>query len=88
MGPRRIMFVLAAVAVCVLFLGASDTPGSPKDVTFNRDVAPIIFKNCAVCHRLNDIAPMSLLTYKEVFPWARAIRGEVVERKKIGRAHV
>src|SRR6476661_5111769 len=81
MGPRRIMFVPAAAAVCVLFLGASDTPGSPKDVTFNRDVAPILYKNCVVCHRPNDIAPMSLITYKDVFPWARLIRGEVLERK-------
>jgi mono/diheme cytochrome c family protein len=82
MSPRRIMFLLAAMAVSVLFLAAGDeSPGSPKEVTFSRDVAPIIFKNCVVCHRPNDIAPMSLLTYKEAFPWARAIRGDVVERK-------
>jgi mono/diheme cytochrome c family protein len=82
MGPRRVMFLLAALTASVLLLGASDEgPGSPKEVTFNRDVAPILFKNCVVCHRPNDIAPMPLLTYKEVFPWARAIRGEVVERK-------
>ena len=67
MGPRRTMFVLVALAAFgALFLGASnDSPGPPKEVTFNRDVAPIFFKNCVVCHRPNDIAPMSLMTYKD-----------------------
>jgi mono/diheme cytochrome c family protein len=66
MDPRRIMFVLLAVALSGLFVGASnETVSPPKEVTFNRDVAPIFFKNCVVCHRPNDIAPMSLMTYKE-----------------------
>jgi len=42
-----------------------------KDVTYSKDVAPILFKSCAVCHHPNDIAPMSLMTYKEVRPWRR-----------------
>jgi hypothetical protein len=52
-----------------------------KDVpTFNRDVSPIIFKNCAGCHRPGEIAPMSLLTYEDARPWAKAIRDEVSAR--------
>ena len=51
-----------------------------KDVpTFSKDVAPIIFKNCAGCHRPGEIAPMSLLTYEDARPWAKAIRDEVRE---------
>ena len=50
-------------------------------VTFNRDIAPILYHNCTVCHHPNDIAPMSLLTYKEARPWAAAIRQAVVQRK-------
>ena len=53
----------------------------PKEVNFNRDVASILFKNCVVCHRPNDIAPMSLLTYKDARPWARSIREAVVQRR-------
>lgn len=45
--------------------------------TFARDVAPILYKNCVECHRPGQIAPMSLLTYAETRPWARAIRDEV-----------
>jgi mono/diheme cytochrome c family protein len=106
MVPRRIVFVLVALAFCGLFLRAaqqSSTPpaqqspspaGSaasappsqetstpPKEVTYNRDVAPILYKNCVVCHRPNDIAPMSLLTYKDTRPWAGLIREAVVNRK-------
>jgi hypothetical protein len=45
--------------------------------TFTRDVAPILFKNCAGCHRPGEIAPMSFLAYEDVRPWAKAIRDEV-----------
>src|SRR5580693_10768475 len=85
MIPRRIVLVLVAAAFCGLFLGAgqdnASQPNSPKEVTYNRDVAPILYKNCVVCHRPNDIAPMSLLTYKDTRPWGRAIREAVVQRK-------
>ena len=45
--------------------------------TFNKDVAPIVFNNCANCHRPNQVAPMSLMSYREVRPWARAIKTKV-----------
>lgn len=82
MASRRIVLVLGAVALCALFLGAGqENPSPPKEVTYNRDVAPILYKNCVVCHRPNDIAPMSLMTYKDTRPWTRAIRDAVVQRK-------
>ncbi len=42
--------------------------------TFTKDVAPIVYKNCATCHRPGEPAPMSLLTYKDARPWAKSIR--------------
>jgi hypothetical protein len=49
-----------------------------KDVpTFTKEVAPILYKNCASCHRPGEIGPMSLLTYAEARPWAKSIRDEV-----------
>jgi hypothetical protein len=50
---------------------AADAP------TFSKDVAPILYKNCTNCHRPGEIAPMSLLTYKDARPWARSIREKV-----------
>jgi hypothetical protein len=51
------------------------------EVTFSRDVAPILYKRCVTCHRPGDIAPMSLLTYKDARPWAAAIKEAVLSRK-------
>src|ERR1700757_1919941 len=45
--------------------------------TFSKDVAPIINKNCASCHRPGDIGPMPLLNYEQVRPWAKSIREKV-----------
>src|SRR5450755_1881740 len=60
--------------------------GAPRDVaprpaadapTFSKDVAPILYKNCTNCHRPGEIAPMSLLTYKDARPWAKSMREKV-----------
>ena len=42
----------------------------PASVTFNRDIAPILFEHCARCHRPGEVTPFSVLTYQEVQPWA------------------
>jgi mono/diheme cytochrome c family protein len=54
---------------------------SAKEVTFTKDVAPIFFKNCAQCHRPDDIAPFSVLSYKDTRPWAKSIKEQVVKRE-------
>src|SRR3989442_13135287 len=69
------------LAACVFGLSTSSASSPVKEVTFNKDVAPIIYKNCAECHRANDIAPMALMTYKEARPWARSIREKVLTRE-------
>jgi hypothetical protein len=51
------------------------------EVTFTHDVAPVLYKRCAACHHANDIAPMSLLTYEDARPWAKAIREAVLSRQ-------
>jgi hypothetical protein len=76
--------VTAVVLLAACFFTFSETSAnSPvkKQVTFSKDVAPILFKNCAECHRPNDIAPMSLITYKETRAWARSIKEKVVTRE-------
>ncbi|MFL6216502.1 MAG: DUF3471 domain-containing protein [Blastocatellia bacterium] len=64
--------------------GDGNETGSGKParvVTFSKEIAPILYKNCVVCHHPNDLAPMSLLTYKEARPWARSIKEKVVNRE-------
>ena len=70
---------LPALALAVSSVNASDR--AAKRVTYTKDVAPIFYKNCATCHRPNDLAPMSLLTYKDARPWARSIREKVANRE-------
>jgi mono/diheme cytochrome c family protein len=57
------------------------SPASLEGVSFNKDVLPIFQKNCQVCHRPGEAAPMSLLTYESTRPWAKAIKQAVVNRK-------
>jgi len=45
--------------------------------TFAKDIAPIVYQHCASCHRKGEIAPMQLLSYEEVRPWAASIREQV-----------
>jgi mono/diheme cytochrome c family protein len=68
-------FVMALVGPSTAGAGTRD--GS---ATFTRDVAPILYKHCVECHRPTMFAPMSLLTYEDARPWARAIRQRVAER--------
>ena len=70
--------LVLAVAAAVRLTAARAAGSTP---TFNKDVAPIIFNNCVSCHRPDQIAPMSLTSYKEARPWARAIKDKVTKRQ-------
>jgi mono/diheme cytochrome c family protein len=73
--------ILAAAFFVVPSSNADGLRKSKASVTFNKDVAPILFKSCAECHRPGEVAPMSLLSYKDARPWARSIREKVVSRE-------
>jgi len=63
-----------AIVVAPLALRAErQAPAAAAEVTFTRDIAPILQRSCENCHRPEGVAPMSLQTYEEVRPWARAI---------------
>jgi mono/diheme cytochrome c family protein len=59
--------------------GASEK--SSAAVTFSKDVAPIIFNNCVVCHQPGETAPMAFMNYRQVRPWAKSIREVVINRE-------
>jgi hypothetical protein len=52
-----------------------------RQVTFTKDVAPILQRSCVACHRPGEMAPMSLMTYEDVRPWARAVKTRVAARE-------
>jgi len=77
----RRVFTVAASAVVLAVLGAvapfalrAAPAGVSGEVTFSKDIAPILQRSCQNCHRPDGVAPMSLVTYDEVRPYARAIK--------------
>jgi len=58
----------------MLWAGSGTSLAAASVPTFSKDVAPILYKNCATCHRPDETAPMSLLTYQDARPWAKSIR--------------
>ncbi len=69
----RFVFLLPAALACA----AAAEPA----ITFQRDVLPILQKNCQGCHRAGEPAPMPFMTYQQVRPWAKAIRESVRLRR-------
>ena len=69
--------VLASLAVAA----AATASDQSSRVTFTKDVLPILQKNCQSCHRPAQIAPMSLISYQETRPWAKAIKTAVTLKK-------
>ena len=86
---RRLeMMKKLTVAVVVTFAAAA--PAAAQ--TFTKDIAPILQKSCQSCHRPRQVAPMSLMPYQDVRPWARwfsrpatARQGTAAGRAAIGR---
>src|SRR2546425_8417023 len=70
----RLLLVISAVLAVLV------TTAMAQDVTFTKDVAPILQRSCQNCHRPDSIAPMPLLTYEQARPWAKAIRENVITR--------
>ena len=68
----------ALVALSTPLMAASLTN---RPITFTKDIAPILQEKCQNCHRKGEMAPMSLVTYDETRPWAKAIKERVVTRQ-------
>src|SRR5207237_5751909 len=72
------------IALAFAMLSALRVPaaaGPQGDVTFTKDVAPILQRSCQRCHRPESVAPMSLITYEEARPWARSMKAKTALRE-------
>src|SRR5216683_3213486 len=79
-----VLTILIAMVAHTSALAADATPanaGAREQVTFSKDIAPILQAKCQECHQPNSIAPMSLITYQDARPWARAIKERVITRQ-------
>ena len=83
---RSLAALIVFVAVPTAFLlfvlgGGQQSEAQQKEITFSRDVAPIFYKHCASCHQPDDVAPFSVVDYKDVLPWKQTIRQKVSTRE-------
>src|SRR5450432_445149 len=79
-----VLTILIAMVAQISALAADSKPanaGAREQVTFSKDVAPILQAKCQECHQPNSIAPMSLITFQEARPWARSIKERVATRQ-------
>src|SRR2546428_2716177 len=72
---KTALSLLTAVAALTVMSSAAAAQGQ---VTFTKDVAPILQEHCQVCHHVGTVAPMSLVTYQEARPWSKAMKQKVL----------
>src|SRR5580692_2028088 len=88
---KSVHFGLFPVSLATLVVAmAAGTPANAQaaasaaapsgQVTFTKDVAPILQEKCQTCHRSSGIAPMSLLTYEQTRAYAKVIKQRVTSR--------
>jgi hypothetical protein len=65
---RRVALA-AALLVTAVILAPRTLASAAPDVTFTKDVAPILHAKCVTCHRAGEVAPMALLTFADTRPW-------------------
>ena len=66
---RALLTVAVGAMVALPLPAAGQTASAEPQVTFTKDIAPILQRSCQKCHRPDGGAPMSLLTYEEARPW-------------------
>src|SRR5215467_8982985 len=76
---RRIC--ISVVVITLVAALSSNAQSVQKQVTFTKDVAPILQERCQACHHPGTFAPMSLMTYEDARPWAKSIKEKVLMRE-------
>ena len=84
---QGLVFAVGITALVLMPAVATAQSVASNEVTFTKDVAPILYDSCVVCHRAGEMAPMALTSYAEVRPWARSIKNRVVARGDAALAH-
>ncbi len=79
---NRVIFLWTSAILLAAYAGAPAVAQQPaaSPPTYSKDVAPILYKHCVNCHRPGEIAPMSLLSYENARPYARAIANAIGNR--------
>ena len=76
------LWTFGAAAALLIAVGAAPAAAQDAEVTWTKDIAPILQRSCQQCHRPDGGAPMSLITYEDTRPWARSIKQRTGLRDK------
>jgi hypothetical protein len=79
--PRYFRNWICVATSAMLFSAAGTVTAQIDDVTYSRDIAPILQERCQTCHRVGQMGPMALTTFDEVRPWAPVIKARVTQRE-------
>jgi hypothetical protein len=74
--------VAAALLFSTARVAAQAAPAGTREITFTKDIAPILQRSCQSCHRPGAAGPMSLLSYEDARPWAKAMKSRTSLRDK------
>ncbi|GAB4452909.1 MAG: thioredoxin family protein [Armatimonadaceae bacterium] len=66
---------------CLISGTKTATPTATTSLTYSRDIAPILYKNCVSCHRTGEVGPFALDTYERAVAWAQQIKIETQARR-------
>ena len=77
---KKLVLLIGGTCAALALAFALNFRTTAAEVTYTKDIAPILFKSCTECHRANEIAPMSLMSYNEVRPWAKSIRERTMDQ--------
>src|ERR1700744_4572159 len=77
----RSLTLALSLAAAGVFSALAGTTTNASNVTFNKDVLPILQKNCQTCHRPGEIGPMAFLNYEGTRPWAKSIKQAVLTKQ-------
>ena len=81
LGLSKVLMLSAAAVLIVAGAPSGAAAQADHEVTFTKDIAPILQRSCESCHRPRGGAPMNLISYQEVRPWARAIKARTAARE-------
>src|SRR5678815_5492280 len=74
MRAWKLLGLAGLLASAAPFALRAQQPAASSDVTFTKDIAPILQRSCQNCHRPNGVGPMSLVSYEDVRPFASSIK--------------
>src|SRR4051812_47500565 len=84
-GDRSLRVPVVALLSAVIAATVAVRAQSPRaEVTFAKDIAPILQRSCQECHHADGVAPMALVSYEDVRPWARSIKTRTALRSQRG----